>query len=667
MTMKDRKNDGPESLISASLFSLKTWALLLAGCISVASLSSCRSVQAVIHPDHGRRRIAFPAASGLTAPRVSGYSVAAGTAGGYGVLRFDLKDPEAPKFMRGIPYRGEIAGTPAFLAYYGYFPMKDGLLTVGILADSLEFFEFIPFSGTPRLVRISEPRRELFVLADDGLRTFDISLPSRPVLSGFDPSVRSGPPEKQGTIAAFCPMPEGGIARLTRPDLRQILLPGGGKRSFPENVKELYEKDGKLLVLTESDRLLDENGNEILHQARQFSVENGVSAWIADGNRGGSFHRESAGSRSSWRLPDLLKGCSAFHADGSLFAAVHGHAFHFGVLNDENKTAEIRSSVPVIELEGPLALNGSMAYGISGCDGCHFLLYGMDFRMPPRDGTPYDLLFPYTIPADDSGDFRLSRAADPILPVGDFLFVPGALIRLSSWSGPEMVCPLGSPAVAVRPDETGSRVVMAYAKREKEKDHGHGAVVYDITGLPVLRKISETDEPAGFTDVIPFGENLWLLSPEGRIVCCSMSSGKKISEIPAPANVRASRFFRDGFFLHVLPAPDDPSKIWRVVDIRDPEKPFVRKEIEGLLPEGASDAALSGRSLFVSSGTRIIRFDISDPEKPVWKENFQGKDFARSDYTGLEIRGKVLIGRKQGFLDVWDDWTKGDHHDDDGL
>ena len=76
---------------------------------------------------------------------------------------------------------------------------------------------------------------------------------------------------------------------------------------------------------------------------------------------------------------------------------------------------------------------------------------------------------------------------------------------------------------------------------------------------------------------------------------------------------------------------------------------------------------MSGRSLFVSSGTRIIRFDISDPEKPVWKENFRGKDFARSDYTGLEIRGKVLIGRKQGFLDVWDDWTKGDHHDDDGL
>ena len=108
-------------------------------------------------------------------------------------------------------------------------------------------------------------------------------------------------------------------------------------------------------------------------------------------------------------------------------------------------------------------------------------------------------------------------------------------------------------------------------------------------------------------------------------------------------------------------------KIWRVIDVRDPEKPFVRSEIEGLLPEGASDAALSGKSLFVSGGTRIARFDISNPEKPLWRENFRGSDFSRSNYTALEVRGKLLIGRKQGTLDVWDDWTKGDRHDDDGM
>ena len=641
------------------LLSLKVWALLFSGFVSVAALSSCRTVQSVIYPDHGQRRIAFPAASELTSPRVSGCSVTAGTSGGYGVLRFDLRDPEAPKFMRGIPYCGEITGEPAFLAYYGYYPMKDGLLTVGVLTDSLEFFEFIPFRSPPRMVRISEPRRELFVLADDGLRTFDISFPSRPVLSGFDSSLRSG------TTAAFCLMPDGGIVRLDGSNPRLVHLPGGEKRTFGEDVKKLFEKEGKLLVLTKSNRLLDESGNEILHTAENFSVENGVSSWFSCEKDIEYFHRESAGSKSLWRLPDLLKGCRSFHADGSLFAAVHDHVFHFGVLNDKEGTADIQSSVPVIDLEEPLFLSGSMAYGVSGTDGRHFLLYGMDFRLPPRDGTPYDFLFPYTIPAGDGAG--VSRATDSILASGDFLFVPGALIRLS-WSGPEMVCTLGSPAAAVRSDESGRRVVMAYAKREKaESEPGHGAIVYDISELPVLRKIAETEEPAGFTDAIPSGENLWLLSPEGRIVCCSMTTGKKISELPAPAGTRTSRFLLDGAFLHVLPAPEDSSKIWRVIDIRNPEKPFVRNELEGLLSDGVSDAALSGKSLFAAEGTRIARFDISNPEKPVRKENFRGNDFNRSNYTGLEIRGKVLIGKKQGFLDVWDDWTKGDHPDDDGI
>lgn len=673
MTIKDRKNDGladrSRTSFAVHLCSPKSWCLILSGFLSLAALSSCRSVQSVIHPDHGRRRIAFPAASGLVGPRVSGSSVTAGTTGGYGVLRFDIRDPKTPKFMRGIPYCGEITGKPAFLAYYGYFPVKEGLLVVGVLTDiqdfdilteSLEFFEFIPFRGTPRVIRISEPRRELFVLADDGLRTFDISLPSRPVLSGFDPSVRSGPQDTMGATVLICPMPEGGIARLEGSDPRQVILPDGKKRPFQENVKDIFEKEGKILVLTESDRLLDENGNEILKQAGMFSLEKGVSSWISCENGSGYFHRESAGNKSDWKLPDLLKDCRAFHADGSLFAAIHDHAFHFGVLNDKNKTADIKSSVPVIDLKGPITLKDSMAYGVSGSDGRHFLLYGMDFRLPPRDGTPYDLLFPYTIPENEE---KYVPATDSVLAAGDFLFVPGALFRLS-WSGPELIRTLGTPASAVRLDETGHRVVMTYAKREKGTYPG--AVVYDISELPALRKISETEEPSGFIDAIAEGENLWLLSPEGRIVCCSMTTGKKISEIPAPpGNARTVRFIRNDSLLHVFPAPGDPAKIWRVVDIRDPGKPFVRNEIEGLLPDGVSDAALSGSSLFVSSGTKIIRFDISDPEKPVWKENFRGKEFSRSDYTGLKVRGKILIGRKQGFLDVWDDWTKGDDHDDD--
>lgn len=639
----------------------KTVSLLLAAFASVSLLSSCRAVQSVFHPDHGMRRIAFPAASSLTAPHVSGSCAVAGTTGGYGVFRFDLQDPGDPKFMRGIPYCGEITGSPAFLAYYGYFPVKDGLLVVGALTDSLEFFEFIPFPAVPRLVRVSESRRELFVLADDGLRTFDISLPSRPVLSGFDPAVKCSPPDMRKTAEAFCVLPDGGIVRLDASNPNLVHLPDGGTRTYPEKVKDLFEKEGKFLVLTESDRLLDENGNEILPYAGQFALENNVSSWIAGDRENEFFHRENAGSKSAWRLPDILKGCRAFHADGDLFAALHDHTLYFGVLNGRNQAAEIKSSVPVIDLEGPVCSRGSMTYGVSGHDGRHFLLYGMDHCLPPRDGTPYDFLFPYELPPE-SVDEKYIPSANSALAVGDFLFVPGALIRLS-WTGPELVCTLGAPADSVHTDESGHRVVMTYAKREKG---GPGAVVYDISELPVLRKISEIEEPAGFVDSAAAGENLWLLSPDGRVLCCSMSTGKKISEIPAPANARSSRLIRSGSFLHILPSPEDPEKVWRIADIRDPEKPFIRNEIGGLLLYGVTDAALSGNSLFVAGGHRIGRFDISNPEKPVWKENFRGKDISRTNYTDLEIRDTLLIGRKQGFLDVWDDWGEGDDHDDTG-
>ncbi|MBO4490907.1 MAG: hypothetical protein J5944_06055 [Lentisphaeria bacterium] len=647
---------------SVRLFSARTFTLFLAAFASVSLLSSCRAVQSVFHPDHGMRRIAFPAAASLTAPHVSGSCAVAGTTGGYGVFRFDLQDPGDPKFMRGIPCFGEITGSPAFLAYYGYFPVKEGLLVVGALTDSLEFFEFIPFPGVPRLVRVSESRRELFVLADDGLRTFDISLPSRPVLSGFDPAVKSGPPETQEATAAFCVLPDGGIVRLDSSNLNLVHLPDGGTRTYQEKVKDLFEKEGKFLVLTESDRLLDENGNEILPQAGQFALENNVSSWVAGDHENEFFHRENAGSKSVWRLPAVLKGCRAFHTDGDLFAALHDHTLHFGVLNSRNQIAEIKSSVPVIDLEGPVCSRGSMTYGVSGHDGRHFLLYGMDHRLPPRDGTPYDFLFSYELPPE-SVDEKYVPSANSALAVGDFLFVPGALIRLS-WTGPELVCPLGAPAGSVHPDESGRRVIMTYAKREK--GNGPGAVVYDISELPVIRKVSEIEDPSGFVDSAAAGEDLWLLSPDGRIVCCDMSTGKKISEIPAPANARASRLIRNGSFLHILPSPEDPENIWRVADIRDPEKPFIRNEIGGLLPYGVTDAALSGNSLFVAGGYRIGRFDISNPEKPVWRENFRGKDVSRTNYTDLEVCGTLLIGRKQGFLDVWDDWEEGDNHDDDG-
>lgn len=622
-----------------------------------------RAIQSVFDSDHGRRRIAFPAGSLFTAPRVSGSSVILGSSGGYGVFRFDLRDVRDPKFMRGIPYSGESAGPAAFLAYYGYFPVEHGLLVVGVLTDSLEFFEFIPMPGTPRIVRVSEPQRELLVLADDGLRTYDISSPSRPVISGFQPSLRSGPPGTAGAVTAFCAMPKGGIARVEAPDLRTVLLPDGGKQTFPENVKELFEKEGKLLVLTESSRLLDENGNEILHQAEMFSLENGVSTWLSTEGENAFFHRESAGQKSVWQLPDILKECRAFHADGDLFAALYDRTLYFGTLKSSSRTADIQSSVPVIGLEGPLALRNSMAYGVSGSDGRNFLLYGMDFHLPPRDGTPYDFLFPYSVSPEDPEE-EYVPFHDSALAVGRYLFAPGALIRLV-WPGPKMVCPLGPPASSVRLDDSGRRVILTYAKRKNGKMPG--AVVYDISELPELRKIAETEEPSGFIDAIADGENLWLLSPDGRIVCSSLSSGKKLSELPAPANARTNRFLRVGSFLHVLPAPGDPSKLWRIIDIREPARPFVRKEIEGLLPDGAADAALSGESLFTAGGPRIGRFDVSDPENPVWKENFRGKDFSRANYTGLEVRGKLLIGRKQGNLDVWDNWTKGDDHHDDSL
>lgn len=641
----------------------KSASLLLAAFASIFLLSSCRAIQSVFHPDHGMRRIAFPAGSFLTAPHVSGSCAVASTTGGYGVFRFDLKDPSSPKFMRGIPYCGEITGSPAFLAYYGYFPVKNGLLVVGAMTDSLELFEFIPFPGVPRLVRVSEARRELFVLADDGFRTFDISLPSRPVLSGFDPAVKCSPPDMRKTAEVLCVLPDGGLIRLDGSDPNLVHLPDGGTRTFPEKVKDLFEKEGRFLVLTESDRLLDENGNEILPRASRFSLKNNVSSWIAGDQENESFHRESAGSKSAWRLPDVLKGCRAFHADGDLFAALHGSTLYFGVLNSRNQTAEIESSVPVIDLEGPVCSRGSMTYGVSGHDGRHFLLYGMDHRLPPRDGTPYDLLFPYELPPE-SADENYVPSANSALAAGDFLFVPGALIRIS-WRGPELVCTLGAPADSVHTDESGRRAVMTYAKRKK--GNGPAAAVYDISELPVIRKISEVEDPSGFTDSAAAGNALWLLAPDGRIVCCDMSTGKKISEIPAPANARCSRLIRNGSFLHALPSPEDSEKVWRVVDIRDPEKPFIRNEIGGLLPDGVTDAALSGNNLFVAGGPRIGRFDISNPEKPVWKENFRGKDVSRTNYTDLEVRDGLLIGKKQGFLDVWDDWEEGDDHDDKGL
>ena len=557
---------------------------------------------------------------------------------GDGIEFFSLKDG-APAYTGGLISAGYVMDMLCVRERFLYLATDYSILSATgwqqgrpiVLENHLISF---PTGGVRKL---ATDGTFLYANTRDGIRTYRMMPDGRLI---FEKML-----EEKRTVTAMAATPDGTLYCVTREapntllkfrkgetEPRRELLPfriGGifsdGKNAFLLNKNRLICAETKKDLLTEEEKIV-----RVIHRGDRNSLE------LITENAGKIFSKSLSKGQVVMLRQLTTADWSGHLASGETYLA--RSAQWIRILDRMGKDLQI----PMVHGEAPVVICAPYVYSIDR-QGKTYVLYGFNTEKSQNPDMLPDLTLRWNVLPSPS--FRYDIVIPPFAFYNwkdKYLFAPEALLDISDPAKPEVVSPIKGPAACIVEDS--GKIYLA---------QGNFLSVLDAAKLPDVTPVqtfSKSKAVPLWSDIAVQGDLLYV---NGRnkltIFRIEGSELKELSTIPLNGN--SYKMIRINNLLYF--APYGRNTPFRIVDVKDPAKPFI--VAEPAMHRGASVLGIKYENdkLYIADGRTITAYSLEDPLAPKLLIIRSGPDKAMQGYNFIDIRDGILAGKKYPRFDIW--------------
>ena len=608
-----------------------------ASLILTALLSACSSLPET--PADAPAQFFFP--HGQNGPMVfAGDTLirAASWTRGDGIEFFSLKDG-TPAYTGGLISAGYVMDMLCVKEKFLYLATDYSLLSATgwqqgkpvVLENHLISF---PAGGVRKL---ATDGTFLYATTRDGIRIYRIMPDGRLLFTRLL--------TEKSTVTAMTATPDGVLFYVTK-DAPDTLI-----RFLPDGIGPLQEKvsfriggifsDGKNAFLLNKNRLICAETKKDLLPAGEKIVR-----VIPRSDRNSlELITETAGeiSRKSLSSGELVPLQKLTTADWNGHLAGSGKylaqsAQWIRVLDRAGKVLQI----PMVHGEAPVVICAPYVYSVDR-QGRNYVLYGFNTEKSQNPDMLPDLTLSWQAPKGPG--FRYDIVIPPFAFYNwkdQYLFAPEALLDISDPAKPEVVANIKGPAACIVEDS--GKIYLA---------QGNFLSVLDAAKLPDVTPVqtfSKSKAVPLWSDIAVQGDLLYV-NGRNKLTIFRIEGGdlKELSTLPLEGN--SYKMIRINNLLYF--APYGRNTPFRIVDVKDPAKPFVAAEPE--MHRGASVLGIKyeGGKLYIADGRTITAYSLQDPLAPKPVSTRSGPDKAMQGYNFIDVRDGILAGKKYPRFDIW--------------
>ena len=608
-----------------------------ASLILTALLSACSSLPET--PADAPAQFFFP--HGQNGPMVfAGDTLirAASWTRGDGIEFFSLKDG-TPAYTGGLISAGYVMDMLCVKEKFLYLATDYSLLSATgwqqgkpvVLENHLISF---PAGGVRKL---ATDGTFLYATTRDGIRIYRIMPDGRLLFTRLL--------TEKSTVTAMTATPDGVLFYVTK-DAPDTLI-----RFLPDGIGPLQEKvsfriggifsDGKNAFLLNKNRLICAETKKDLLPAGEKIVR-----VIPRSDRNSlELITETAGeiSRKSLSSGELVPLQKLTTADWNGHLAGSGKylaqsAQWIRVLDRAGKVLQI----PMVHGEAPVVICAPYVYSVDR-QGRNYVLYGFNTEKSQNPDMLPDLTLSWQAPKGPG--FRYDIVIPPFAFYNwkdQYLFAPEALLDISDPAKPEVVANIKGPAACIVEDS--GKIYLA---------QGNFLSVLDAAKLPDVTPVqtfSKSKAVPLWSDIAVQGDLLYV-NGRNKLTIFRIEGGdlKELSTLPLDGN--SYKMIRIKNLLYF--APYGRNTPFRIVDVKDPAKPFIAAEPE--MHRGASILGIKYEDdkLYIADGRTITAYSLEDPLAPKPLITRSGPDKAMQGYNFIDIRDGILAGKKYPRFDIW--------------
>ena len=608
-----------------------------ASLILTALLSACSSLPET--PADAPAQFFFP--HGQNGPMVfAGDTLirAASWTRGDGIEFFSLKDG-APAYTGGLISAGYVMDMLCVKEKFLYLATDYSLLSATgwqqgkpvVLENHLISF---PAGGVRKL---ATDGTFLYATTRDGIRIYRIMPDGRLLFTRLL--------TEKSTVTAMTATPDGVLFYVTK-DAPDTLI-----RFLPDGIGPLQEKvsfriggifsDGKNAFLLNKNRLIcAETKKDLLPAGEKIvrviprSARNSLELIT---ETAGEISRKSLSSGELVPLQKLTTADWNGHLAGSGKYLAQS-AQWIRVLDRAGKVLQI----PMVHGEAPVVICKPYVYSIDR-QGRNYVLYGFNTEKSQSPDMLPDLTLSWQAPKGPG--FRYDIVIPPFAFYNwkdQYLFAPEALLDISDPAAPEVVANIKGPAACIVEDS--GKIYLA---------QGNFLSVLDAAKLPDVTPVqtfSKSKAVPLWSDIAVQGDLLYV-NGRNKLTIFRIEGGdlKELSTLPLDGN--SYKMIRINNLLYF--APYGRNTPFRIVDVKDPAKPFIAAEPE--MHRGASILGIKYEDgkLYIADGRTITAYSLEDPLAPKPLINRSGPDKAMQGYNFIDIRDGILAGKKYPRFDIW--------------
>ena len=608
-----------------------------ASLILTALLSACSSLPET--PADAPAQFFFP--HGQNGPMVfAGDTLirAASWTRGDGIEFFSLKDG-TPAYTGGLISAGYVMDMLCVKEKFLYLATDYSLLSATgwqqgkpvVLENHLISF---PAGGVRKL---ATDGTFLYATTRDGIRIYRIMPDGRLLFTRLL--------TEKSTVTAMTATPDGVLFYVTK-DAPDTLI-----RFLPDGIGPLQEKvsfriggifsDGKNAFLLNKNRLIcAETKKDLLPAGEKIirviprSDRNSLELIT---ETAGEISRKSLSSGELVPLQKLTTADWNGHLAGSGKYLAQS-AQWIRVLDRTGKVLQI----PMVHGEAPVVICAPYVYSVDR-QGRNYVLYGFNTEKSQNPDMLPDLTLSWQAPKGPG--FRYDIVIPPFAFYNwkdQYLFAPEALLDISEPAKPEIVANIKGPAACIVEDS--GKIYLA---------QGNFLSVLDAAKLPDVTPVqtfSKSKAVPLWSDIAVQGDLLYV-NGRNKLTIFRIEGGdlKELSTLPLDGN--SYKMIRIKNLLYF--APYGRNTLFRIVDVKDPAKPFIAAE--PAMHRGASILGIKYEDgkLYIADGRTITAYSLEDPLAPKPLITRSGPDKAMQSYNFIDIRDGILAGKKYPRFDIW--------------
>lgn len=605
--------------------------LLLAGSVLLASVSTW--AQQEIRP---LREIVFP--HGLSSElflKDGKLFVKNGWTRGYGIMTFDLSNPEKPVLASGRAVPGYVRGhsfsgeTMYMASYFGFIVFDTTKGNITLKRNLMLDFSTASMTGSS----VYAFGNKLLVQGKESSRIYDISRPEEPMLEKANLFPKEMNFASDGKNLYTWNGKQ--LFTIEPSDFSKKLM-----REYTAPVKSVIcLKTGSLYVLT-ADNAMHVSNISAPDKEQTFPGITRIRLTAAGVFAKGKEKETllNAEVRRDFILPKDFDRAMEF--DGKYFYVLEKDKLC--VYKPSGKTPELVTTVFISPSDGGMLATKDAIYLSGGQN-----LFVID-RADRKKDSHFDAVL--TAPAPPKG-VSVPHAYNQIfgnyfLQTGNHIVFYGQLIDISNPLSPKLSATFGTPFNGYY----AYKKILALAEAGK-------VTFYDAAKLPeciVLGTYTPPKEVKGtVADVKIIGNTAVVI--HGKMletVDISDPATPKLMETIELDN--ACMMASYGNFIYIPAMPSAKKKCVFIYDAAN------RKlhEKEGLLKSGCTAVTISGKQLFMADASNVRQFDLSDPLNPketsVYTYDIPGTPIDQTnDFSALAVYDGILYARKYSKITLW--------------